>query len=96
VPFFGVPTATITGLARVAKVTGAVVVPAITRQEDGGYVTRFHPAWGDYPSGDLEADTRRMNAFLEDRIREMPEQYFWVHKRFKTRPKGEASLYGRD
>lgn len=96
VPFFGVPTATITGLARVARVTGAVVVPAITRQEHGGYVTRFYPAWENYPSGDLETDTRRMNAFLEDRIREMPEQYFWVHKRFKTRPMGETSLYGRD
>jgi KDO2-lipid IV(A) lauroyltransferase len=93
VPFFGVPTATITGLARVARVTGAVVVPAITRQERGGYVTRFYPAWENYPSGDLEADTRRMNAFLEERIREMPEQYFWVHKRFKTRPLGEASFY---
>ena len=95
-PFFGVPTATITGLARVARVTGAAVVPAITRQERGGYVTRFYPAWENYPTGDLEADTRRMNAFLEDRIREMPAQYFWVHKRFKTRPKGEASLYEPD
>ncbi len=94
VPFFGVPTATITGLARVARVTGAVVVPAITRQEGGGYVTRFYPAWEGYPGDDLEADTRRMNAFLEARIREMPEQYFWVHKRFKTRPEGEASFYG--
>lgn len=96
VPFFGVPTATITGLARVARVTGAAVVPAITRQEAGAYVTRFYPAWENYPTGDLEADTRRMNAFLEDRIREMPAQYFWVHKRFKTRPKGEASLYDPD
>jgi KDO2-lipid IV(A) lauroyltransferase len=41
----------------------------------------------------VAADTRRMNAFIEDRIREMPEQYFWLHKRFKTRPEGEASLY---
>ena len=48
-----------------------------------------------YPSGDLEADVRRMNAFIEDRIREMPEQYFWAHKRFKTRPPGERSPYDR-
>jgi KDO2-lipid IV(A) lauroyltransferase len=93
-PFFGTPAATITGLSRVARVTGAVVVPCITRQENGGYVTRFYPAWEGFPTDDVEADTRRMNAFLEDRIRELPEQYFWVHKRFKTRPIGEASLYG--
>jgi KDO2-lipid IV(A) lauroyltransferase len=94
VPLFGTPAATITGLSRVARITGAVVVPCIVRQENGGYVARFYPAWENFPSDDVEADTRRMNAFLEDRIREMPEQYFWVHKRFKTRPEGEASLYG--
>lgn len=93
-PFFGTPAATVTGLSRVARVTGAVVVPCIARQENGGYVARFYPAWENYPSDDAAADTRRMNAFLEERIREMPEQYFWVHKRFKTRPEGEASLYG--
>lgn len=93
VPFFGTPAATITGLSRLARATGAVVVPCITRQEGGGYVTRFHPAWENYPSDDVEADARRMNAFIEERIREMPEQYFWLHKRFKTRPTGEASLY---
>jgi KDO2-lipid IV(A) lauroyltransferase len=81
-------------LSRVARITGAVVVPCIVRQENGGYVARFYPAWENFPSDDGEADTRRMNAFLEDRIREMPEQYFWVHKRFKTRPLGEAKLYG--
>jgi len=93
-PLFGTPAATITGLSRIARVTGAAVVPCITRQEAGGYVVRFYPAWTDFPSDDVAADTRRMNAFLEDRIREMPEQYFWVHKRFKTRPEGEAGLYG--
>jgi KDO2-lipid IV(A) lauroyltransferase len=93
-PLFGTPAATITGLSRVARVTGAVVVPCITRQEAGGYVSRFYPAWENFPTDNIAADTRRMNAFLEDRIREMPEQYFWVHKRFKTRPQGEASLYG--
>lgn len=93
VPFFGTPTATITGLSRLARATGAVVVPAVTRQVGGGYVTCFYPAWENFPSDDVAADTRRMNAFIEDRIREMPEQYFWLHKRFKTRPAGEASLY---
>jgi len=89
VPFFGVPAATVTGLSRIARATGAVVVPCITRWEAGGYVTRFYPAWTDFPTHDVEADTRRMNAFIEDRIREMPEEYFWVHKRFKTRPEGK-------
>lgn len=95
VPFFGVPAATITGLPRLARATGAVVVPCITRWEKGGYVVRFYPAWDDYPTADVEADTRRMNAFIEDRIREMPEQYFWLHKRFKTQPEGrKGSIYG--
>jgi KDO2-lipid IV(A) lauroyltransferase len=94
VPFFGTPAATITGLSRIARATGAVVIPFITRQEGGGYVTRFYPAWENFPTDDVEADTRRMNAFIEERIREIPAQYFWLHKRFKTRPLGEPSLYG--
>jgi len=95
VPFFGVPAATITGLSRIAALTGAVVVPAVTTQLPGGegYVLRFHPAWDNFPSGDLAADTRLMNAFIEDRVREMPEQYYWLHKRFKTRPAGEPRFY---
>ena len=92
-PFFGVPAATITTLPRLAKIAGAAVIPVITRQEGEGYVVRFYPEWKDYPTGDLEADVRRMNAFIEDRVREMPEQYFWAHKRFKTRPPGEPSPY---
>ena len=94
-PFFGVPAATITTLPRLAKLTGAAVVPVVTRQEGDGYVVRFYPEWKDYPSGDLQADVRRMNAFIEERVREMPEQYFWAHKRFKTRPPGEPSPYKR-
>ena len=95
VPFFGVPAATITGLSRMARLAGAVVVPAVTRQLPGagGYVLSFYPAWRDFPSDDVERDTRRMNAFIEARVLEMPEQYFWVHKRFKTRPPGEARFY---
>ena len=95
VPFFGVPTATVTGLSRLARMTGARVVPCITRQLPGaaGYVTRFYPAWEDFPGPGVEADTRRMNAFIEERAREMPEQYYWLHKRFKTRPPGEPRFY---
>jgi Kdo2-lipid IVA lauroyltransferase/acyltransferase len=94
-PFFGVPTATITTLPRLAEITGAAVIPVITRQVGDGYVVRFYPQWKDYPTGDLEADVRRMNAFIEERVKEMPEQYFWAHKRFKTRPAGEPSPYHR-
>ena len=93
VPFFGVQAATITTLPRLAKLSGAAVVPAVTRQVGDGYVVKFYPEWKDYPSGDLEADVRRMNAFIEERVLEMPEQYFWAHKRFKTRPPGEPSPY---
>jgi KDO2-lipid IV(A) lauroyltransferase len=95
IPFFGVPAATMTSVPRIAQMTGAKVVPSITRVLPGGqgYVLTFYPAWENYPSGDDIADARRMNAFIEDRVREMPEQYFWLHKRFKTRPEGEERFY---
>jgi KDO2-lipid IV(A) lauroyltransferase len=95
VPFFGVPAATITGLSRLCRATGAVVVPCITRQLPGGegYVVKFYPPWEEYPGDDIEGDTQRMNAFIEECVRDMPEQYFWLHKRFKTRPAGEESPY---
>lgn len=95
VPFFGVAAATVTGLSRIAQLAGAVVVPAVTRQLPGGmgYVLSFYPAWTDFPTDNLAADVRRMNAFIEERVREMPEQYFWLHKRFKTRPPGESKFY---
>lgn len=97
VPFFGVPAATITGLARLATISKAAVVPMITRQLPGGqgYAMRFYPAWENFPTGDDVADARRMNEFIEARVREMPEQYYWVHKRFKTRPAGEPGIYER-
>jgi Kdo2-lipid IVA lauroyltransferase/acyltransferase len=95
VPFFGVRTATVTALARMARLTRSRIVPLVIRQLPGGqgYVARFYPAWEDYPSDSIEDDTRRMNAFIEERIREMPEQYLWTHRRFKTRPEGEPRYY---
>ena len=95
VPFFGVTAATVTALPRIAKLTRSRIVPLVIRQLPGGrgYVACFYPAWEDYPSASLEADTRRMNAFLEERIREMPEQYLWTHRRFKTRPDAEPGYY---
>lgn len=95
VPFFGVTAATVSALPRLARLTHAQIVPVVTRQLPGGqgYRVRFYPPWENYPSGNLEADVARMNTFIEERIREMPEQYLWLHRRFKTRPPGEASLY---
>lgn len=95
VPFFGVQAATITGVSRLAKLTGAVVVPVIATQRPrgAGYDVRFHPAFTDFPSGDDVADAKRVNAFIEERVRENTAQYLWTHKRFKTRPPGAPSLY---
>jgi KDO2-lipid IV(A) lauroyltransferase len=94
VPFFGVPAATITGLARLARLAGARVVPVVTTMQPGGrYRVRIDAPWEDFPTGDDAADARRMNAFIEARVREAPEQYHWLHKRFKTRPPGEPRFY---
>jgi Kdo2-lipid IVA lauroyltransferase/acyltransferase len=95
VPFFGVPAATVTSVARLAQMTEAVVVPCVTEMTQEGYVARLYPAWEDYPGDDLVAATTRMNQFIEARAVEMPAQYLWTHKRFKTRPPGERGFYGR-
>jgi KDO2-lipid IV(A) lauroyltransferase len=95
VPFFGVQAATVTALSRMARLMKLRIIPLVVRQLPGGqgYVARFHPPWEAYPGASVEEDTRRMNAFLEERIREMPEQYLWTHRRFKTRPPGEPKVY---
>ncbi|MDR1660834.1 MAG: lipid A biosynthesis acyltransferase [Azoarcus sp.] len=94
-PFFGVEAATITGLSRLARLVGARVLPCVTRMLPGsaGYVLEIGEAWSGFPTADVEADTRRMNAWLETVVRAMPEQYYWVHRRFKTLPEGEARFY---
>ena len=95
VPFFGVPAATMPGLSRIARLTGAKVLPCVTRMlpAGAGYVLSIEPPWENFPTDDLVADTRRMNDYIEQRIAAMPEQYNWMHKRFKTRPPGEARFY---
>jgi len=97
IPFFGVPAATMTSIPRLVKMTGARVIGCVTRLLPGGqgYVVTFYPAWDNYPTGDDIADTRRVNEFIEQRVLEMPAQYFWLHKRFKTRPEGEPSFYAK-
>ena len=96
-PFFGNTAATLPILPRYAKLGKARVVPVVTRMTKSGYDIEIHPAWENYPSGDSEldlaADTRRMNAELENYIRTMPTQYYWVHRRFKDQPSGQPSPY---
>ena len=95
VPFFGIQTATISALPRLARAAKAAVLPCATRMLPGGqgYVVEIGDAWENFPTEDVEADTARMNAWIEAAIRTMPEQYYWVHRRFKTRPEGEARPY---
>ena len=97
-PFFGVSAATFFVLPRLAGMTDAVVIPCYTRQRSWGrgYEIVFHPPLRDFPTGDPVADTARMNQEIEKCVMESVEQYFWVHKRFKTRPKGEEDFYKRD
>jgi KDO2-lipid IV(A) lauroyltransferase len=95
VPFFGVPACTLTAVGRFAKTGHAQVLPFIGEVLPNykGYRLKVFKPWENYPTGDDDLDARRMNAFLEEQIPLMPEQYYWVHKRFKTRPPGEPSLY---
>ena len=93
VPFFGVPTATLTSLSRFAALGRARVVPVTTVLTPGGYDVQVLQIWSDFPSGELVADAATMNQRLEALIGEAPTQYYWVHKRFKVRPAGEPSVY---
>lgn len=93
VPFYGVSAATVPSLSRFAKLGRAQVVPILARLSPRGYTIQVLPAWQDFPSDDLEADTRRMNQELQAYIDSMPAQYYWVHKRFKDRPNGETPPY---
>jgi Kdo2-lipid IVA lauroyltransferase/acyltransferase len=95
VPFFGIPAATLTALGRLSAAANAKVIPVVATflPDYRGYRVVFYPSWQDFPGDDMIAATRRMNAFIEERVREHPAEYFWTHKRFKTRPPGEPSFY---
>jgi Kdo2-lipid IVA lauroyltransferase/acyltransferase len=95
VPFFGVPAATITATHHLARMSHSVVIPFFHRRLPGnqGYVLRLGAPLEDLPSTHAEADTARVNGSIEQMVREAPEQYLWVHKRFKTRPEGYPQIY---
>jgi KDO2-lipid IV(A) lauroyltransferase len=99
VPFFGVPAATLLAPSRLARALGMVVQPVVAEILPGGdgYVVRFGEPFDDLPTDDAVADTARLNRWIEAEIRRSPArtaQYLWAHRRFKTRPPGEPSLYG--
>jgi KDO2-lipid IV(A) lauroyltransferase len=95
VPFFGVPAATLLAPSRLARALDMVVQPVVAEVLPGGagYRVRFLEPWKEFPTDDAVADTAFMNRWIEHEVRAMPAQYLWVHKRFKTRPPGEAALY---
>jgi KDO2-lipid IV(A) lauroyltransferase len=95
VPFCGVAASTVPTLGRIARLSGAVVIPTFARYLPGGrgLEISFDAPMENLPSGDDTADAARMNRVIEQRFRSMPGQYFWVHRRFKTRPDGEPPLY---
>ena len=95
VPFFGVPAATLLAPSKMARSLGMVVQPVVAEMLPGGqgYRVRFLEPWADFPTDDPVADATRMNQWIEAEILRNPAQYLWVHRRFKTRPEGEPSVY---
>ena len=94
-PFFGILTATVTGTSRIARESGAPVIPFFVHRKGDrrGYRLELLPPLEGFPSGDEEVDAARVNGLIEKAVREHPEQYLWAHRRFKTRPEGEPRLY---
>jgi KDO2-lipid IV(A) lauroyltransferase len=93
VPFYGVQAATVPSLSRFARLGKAKVVPIVSKLTREGYEVEVLPAWQNFPTDDVAADTALMNLRLQGYIDAMPAQYYWVHRRFKTRPDGEAPIY---
>lgn len=94
-PFFGIDTATITATARIAKISGSPVIPFthFRSSDDRHYEINLDPPLADYPEGDDVRDATRVNRLIETAILQAPDQYWWLHRRFKTRPEGEERPY---
>jgi KDO2-lipid IV(A) lauroyltransferase len=91
--FMGVPAATVPSLSRFARLGRAPVMSLVTRMTPQGYEMEVSEIWSDFPTADVQADTQRMNDELAKAIERTPDQYYWVHKRFKTRPEGAPAVY---
>ena len=96
-PFMGIDAASLTMTSRIAKLSGSPVLPFYSQRLPGkqGYLIRILPPLEDFPSGDDVLDCTRINETIEQQVRDAPEQYLWLHRRFKTRPEGEKSLYSK-
>lgn len=95
VPFFGIPTSTVTSVSRLAKLSGADVclMTTLLNTNQSGYVCQISNPIPNFPTDNAEEDTARLNKYIEDLVRERPAEYYWVHKRFKHRPAGQPNLY---
>jgi len=95
VPFFGIQTATLLATHRLPLMTGCAVVPMFPVYDEAErcYTIKFLPALESFPGPDARADLARVNAIMEQQIRSAPQQYWWIHRRFKTRPEGEEGFY---
>jgi len=93
--FFGIPAATNTAPIRLAEISGAAVVPFFTQRLNNGEIYKIilQPVLDNFPSGDTTKDSLRINQLIESQVRQAPEQYLWVHRRFKDRPNDEKSFY---
>ena len=92
-PFFNIPTATINATAKLAKIDNTVIIPLSFSRNQSGYELEFFPVLDSYPSPNVLQNATITNQLLQTQILKAPEQYLWIHRRFKTRPKGEASFY---
>ncbi len=97
VPFFGVDATALTAPARFSKITGSPVVPYYIQRKKGakGYKLTILPALKDFPRNEAVEDAKVINKTLENMIMQNPQQYLWVHKRYKNRPEGEAAIYSK-
>lgn len=94
-PFFGIPASTLTAVGRLAKLSKAQVVPFFCEVLPNykGYRLVVCSPWENFPSESNEENAKKMNDFVEQIIKKMPEQYYWMHRRFKTRPTNQPSFY---
>lgn len=92
-PFFGVPASTITATHQLARMTGCAVVPFYHQRIGSHYVLKISPKLENFPTQDAVADTARINAAIAAMVTEAPDQYLWIHRRFKRQPNGAPSLY---